>query len=101
MLCDRPRISQIGWPGLLRNEAEAERFMECELSGIPLRYPALILSKGATSRDFIRAARDSGVGSVTGVVFEGAPRTRLMNRVGYESFSVTEAWYSHVQADRS
>jgi hypothetical protein len=95
---------------LLRDEAEAGRFMECELSDIPLRYPALILSKGATSRNFgrhglhsmlryafIRAARDSGIGSVTGVVFEGAPRTRLMHRVGYEYFSVKEAWYSHVQ----
>jgi hypothetical protein len=95
---------------LLCNEAEAERFMECELSGIPLRYPALILSKGATSRDFgrhglhsmlrhafIRAARDSGIGSVTGIVFEGAPRTRLMHRVGYEYFSAKTVWYSHVQ----
>jgi hypothetical protein len=97
---------------LLRNRAEAERFMECDLSDIPLPYPALLLSKGATSAGFgghglhsmlrytfIQAASDCGIAGVTGVVFEGAPRTRLMRRVGYEYFAPKRAWYSNVSCN--
>jgi len=97
---------------LLRNRAEAERFMECDLSDIPLPYPALVLSKGATSAGFgghgfhsmlryafIQAARDCGIASVTGVVFEGAPRTRLMRRVGYGYFAPKRQWYSNVRCN--
>jgi hypothetical protein len=97
---------------LLRDGAEAERFMECDLSDIPLPYPALVLTKGATSAGFgghglhsmlryafIQAARDCGIASVTGVVFEGAPRTRLMRRVGYEYFAPKRQWYSNVQCN--
>jgi hypothetical protein len=92
---------------ILRNSAAAERFMECDLSDIPLRYPALVLGKGATSPVFgrhglhsilryifIRAARDCAIASVAGVVFEGAPRTRLMRRLGYEYFVPKRQWCS-------
>jgi hypothetical protein len=90
---------------LLRDRAEAEQFLKCDLSDIPLRYPALALSKGATSAQFgrhglhsmlryafIHAARDYGLASVTGVLWEGAPRSRLMRRVGYEYFTPKRQW---------
>jgi hypothetical protein len=97
---------------LLRNRAEAERLMECDLSDTPLPYPTLALGKGATSVGFgrhglhsmlryafIQAARDRGIASVTGVIFEGAPRTRLMRRVGYEYFAPKREWYSNVRCN--
>jgi hypothetical protein len=85
---------------LVRDRAQAEHFLECDLADIPVTYPALLLGRAATAATFarhglhsllryvfIRAARDCAIACVTGIVIDGAPRTRLMHRLGYEYFA--------------
>ena len=94
---------------ILRDKAEAERFLECDLTDIRLGFPTLVLSKLATSPGFgrhglnsmlryvfIRAAHACGIASLTGAMFEGAPRMRLMRRIGYEHFVPKRVWHTVV-----
>ena len=90
---------------LVRDRAQAEHFLECDLADIPVSYPALLLGRAATAATFarhglhsllryvlIRAARDCAIACVTGIVIDGAPRTRLMHRLGYEYFAPQRTW---------
>ena len=91
----------------------AEQAMECAWDASPADFPALLLGKGATLRRYqgtglhsalryylLSAARNSPIRSLMGIVFENAPRTRLMARIGYE-FKVPDAiWYTDLRTPR-
>jgi GNAT superfamily N-acetyltransferase len=85
----------------------AEQAMECRWKSSPELFPALLLGKGATQKEyrgtglhsalryhFLSAAREAGLRSVLGIVFENAPRTRLMERIGYEFVVADSFWYT-------
>jgi hypothetical protein len=89
---------------------EAADAMGC-LSALPASlFPAVLLGRGATPQvaggaglhsllryHFIRAALDSNVGSLLGMVYEGAPRTRLMTTLGYEFVCPSRVWDPEVR----
>jgi hypothetical protein len=90
---------------LLPDRASATSFMECELPA-HWTFPTLLLGKGATSlrshhkgyhstlrRIFLEAAEHLQIPNVTGIVFEGAPRTESMRRLGYDFTSVSRYWF--------
>lgn len=85
----------------------AEQAMECRWESSADLFPALLLGKGATQKEyrgtglhsalryhFLSAAREAGLKSVLGIVFENAPRTRLMERIGYEFVVADSFWYT-------
>jgi len=98
---------------LLWRRDEAERWMECRLERIPIDFPALLLGKGATLKAyerhglhsalrlyFIEACRESRVQSLVGIVYEDAPRTRLMRAIGYDFYAPLAYWYTDLEASR-
>lgn len=98
---------------LLFNTDESEQWMECALERIPLTFPALLLGKGATLRTyehhgfhsalrlcFVEASREGPIQSLIGIVYEDAPRTRLMRAIGYEFYAPVAYWYTDLEAHR-
>jgi hypothetical protein len=98
---------------VLHDEDHAESWMECKLDRIPIGYPTLLLGKGATRREherrglhsamrccFLDASHESAIQSLTGIVYEDAPRTRLMQRIGYEFFEPSAYWYTDLESRR-
>jgi hypothetical protein len=98
---------------LLTDRDEAQQHMECQLDGIPVRFPALQLGKGATRGSaagnglhsalrlcFLEAAVLRDVESVVGIVYDGAPRTRLMRSIGYEFYAPATYWYEDLEPRR-
>lgn len=84
---------------VFKEAEEAEESMECRLNR-QYGFPSLLLGKGATVQSlermgfhsalrycFIRAAMQTSVESILGIVYEGAPRTRLMKEIGYDFYS--------------
>jgi len=98
---------------VLSDEARAEPWMECKLDRIPIGYPTLLLGKGATRKGherhglhsamrfcFLDASYESAIQSLAGIVYEDAPRTRLMQRIGYEFFEPSAHWYTDLESRR-
>ena len=84
------------------NRAEAEEQLECSISLAPSWFPTLVLERAATKAGivqrglnsllrylFIECAIHHKLGSVTGAVFEGAPRLGVLKELGYQ-FSLAE-----------
>jgi hypothetical protein len=84
---------------------EAETQLECAVPLAPTFFPALVLERGATCADrshtglnslmryyFIEAALRLALGSVLGAVFDGAPRLRLLAKLGYEFSKPERVW---------
>jgi hypothetical protein len=91
--------------GVVSNVAEAEDALTCSVPLPSSAFPALVLGKGATRRGagsgglhsalryhFLDGVRDSNLGSVLGLVYEGAPRTNLMRRLGYRFERPARFW---------
>jgi hypothetical protein len=98
---------------LLFGSDEAQLRMECALDGIPIGFPAMQLGKGATRKPygrqgfhsalrlcFLDASMQRGVRTLLGVVYDGAPRTRLMRSIGYEFYVPRSYWYQDLDAHR-
>jgi hypothetical protein len=98
---------------VLLDSHQAEQWMECSLDRIPIGLPTLLLGKGATRKPyerqgfhsalrfcFLAAARDCEIESLTGIVYEDAPRTRLMHRIGYDFYEPTSYWYTDLKTTR-
>lgn len=88
---------------------EAERQLECTVPVDGALFPALVLERGATCADrsasglnslmryyFIEAALRRALGSVLGAVFDGAPRLRLLARIGYEFVKSDRVWDENI-----
>jgi len=90
---------------VITDQRHAERKM---MSTVPLgdeAFPSLLLTRGAT-RDgygktglhsalryyFIDAALNAGFASMLGLVYEGAPRIRLMEQIGYDLVPAARNW---------
>lgn len=84
------------------NRTEAEQQLECTISLAPSWFPTLVLERAATKAGiaqrglnsllrylFIESAIQHKLGSVTGAVFEGAPRLGVLKELGYQ-FSLAE-----------
>jgi len=95
---------------LLPDRDESQRRMECQLDGIPVRFPALQLGKGATRRSvagkglhsalrlcFLEACLLRDIEALVGIVYDGAPRTRLMRSIGYEFYAPATYWYQDLE----
>jgi hypothetical protein len=90
---------------VVANGQEADDALGC-LNDFPASlFPAVLLGRGATRQvagggglhsllryHFIRAAQDANAGSMLGIVYEGAPRTRLMTALGYEFVRPPQVW---------
>lgn len=90
---------------IVHDGREADDALGC-LNELPASlFPALLLSRGATRRvvgggglhsllryHFIRAAADADIGAMLGIVYEGAPRTRLMSALGYDFVRPSQVW---------
>ncbi|WP_046867884.1 hypothetical protein [Microvirga massiliensis] len=92
---------------ILADPEHAQRAMECEYDDAATSYPALLLGKGATIKAkrahghnsviralFIEAASELCIKTILGIVFEDAPRTRLLQSLGYELLPTTKIWYT-------
>jgi hypothetical protein len=66
-------------------------------------YPALVLTRAATHHEYRRFGLNSalryhllssacGVRSVVGIVYDGAPRSNLLCRIGYRFVTVSDEW---------
>jgi hypothetical protein len=99
---------------VLRNLECAEIKMECRLKLVNLEFPCLLLGKGATIQEqggtgfhsalrycFLRAAIKTPLQSITGIVYEGASRTRLMQEIGYEFYRPDRFWYENLVSDKT
>ena len=84
---------------------EAEEVLTCTVDLPRSSFPALILGKGATKLGsgngglhsalryhFLRAAGAAKLPAVLGLVYEGAPRTNPMQRLGYRFERPTRFW---------
>jgi hypothetical protein len=92
--------------GMLVNDGqEAQEALTCTVDLPRTAFPALVLSKGATRKGFgksglhsalryyfLEAVCEAGFPSVLGLVYEGAPRTNLMQRLGYRFERPAEFW---------
>jgi len=98
---------------LLTDPDESQRRMECLLHDIPMRYPALQLGKGATRGSvanmgfhsglrlcFLEACAGKNVEALVGIVYEDAPRTRLMRSIGYRFYTPAIYWYEDLEPHR-
>jgi hypothetical protein len=86
--------------------SEAEEALTCTVDINTGLFPALVLTKGATAKEyaasglnsvlryyFLRAClEDSEVNSVLGLVYTGAPRTHTMAALGYVFQPPTRIW---------
>lgn len=81
----------------------AARILGVPLPALPGAFPALVLTRAATYRDYrgsgVNSAmryhllsRAGGVRSVLGVVFEGAPRENRMGRIGCRFLPLSGGW---------
>lgn len=87
------------------NRSEAEEAIECTMPLAASWFPTIILEKAATDARrankglnallrfvFIEAALQHKLGSVTGAVFEGAPRIKTLVELGYQISPVERMW---------
>lgn len=85
----------------------ARRIGEIGWTGTRWDFPTLLLGKAATRQGlqtkglhsvlrllFLEAAAALELSSVSGIVFEHAPRVRLMQELGYELAPVSEFWFT-------
>jgi GNAT superfamily N-acetyltransferase len=101
-----PLATMRGIVAAVRADAEAD--FECTLPDGVGSFPALLLSRAATRADhrsrglnsllryyFIQAVLRCGLCSTLSVFFDGAPRLRLLGRLGYEFATLPDvAWQS-------
>lgn len=93
--------------------ASAMEAMECSWAASDDLFPALLLGKGATLSEFRRSglhstlryhflanALPTPIRSAMGIVFEDAPRTRLMQTIGYEFVAPDEFWYTDLMTTK-
>jgi hypothetical protein len=98
---------------LLTDRDESQRRMECQLDDIPVRFPALQLGKGATRGSvagkglhsalrlcFLEACALRDIEALVGIVYDGAPRTRLMRSIGYKFYAPAAYWYEDLEPRR-
>jgi hypothetical protein len=91
--------------------AQAERFLEYSLRGVPAEPPLLVLSRAATApaqarhgllallrHAYLSVLPGRGLGAIVAVVYEGAPRLRSMQRTGYAFHQPIAAWDSEAHA---
>jgi hypothetical protein len=87
------------------NRAEVESFLSYSTENVPDRFPAMIAGRSATDTAFtkhglaaamrwviINNALRLQIASLTGVVYEDAPRVRSMLSHGYEFFDSPNHW---------
>ncbi|MBJ7311456.1 hypothetical protein ACFOLJ_22305 [Rugamonas sp. CCM 8940] len=96
---------------LVADAQTAEQAMGCSNELPDAVFPSLLLGRGATLHakggaglhsllryHFLLAASGSTVQSLIGMVYAGAPRTRLMAGIGYEFFQPNQVWDPEVRA---
>ena len=89
---------------LVRNSAQAQQCLQCTVSG-EILYPAVVLNSGATHLDYrgiglnsalryyvLEAAARDGIKTIVGPIYQGAPRTGFMQRLGYEFLVPEKSW---------
>jgi hypothetical protein len=90
---------------IVHDGREADDALGC-LNELPVSlFPALLLGRGATRQlaggaglhsllryHFIHAAAQANLGAMLGIVYEGAPRTRLMAALGYDFVRPSQVW---------
>jgi hypothetical protein len=94
---------------IVNDRDSAEKAMGCSIEGNP-RFPSLILGRGATARTqaaaghnsllryhFLVSAESANIGSLLGMVYSGAPRTRLMADLGYTFSTPRTVWDDEVR----
>jgi hypothetical protein len=96
---------------LVFSARDAEDVMGCEVDLPSSEFPALILGRGATRPDaarmglhsvlryyFIGSIIGSPIQSMLGMVYSGAPRTHLMQQIGYTLRKAPRVWDPEVEA---
>jgi hypothetical protein len=101
---------------LLSSAESSEEIMECKWINDEWNhlFPALLLGKGATAKGshnhglhsvlryyLIKAALKCNFKSLLGIVFESAPRTRLMCKIGYQFIMVESFWYTDLKPNKA
>jgi hypothetical protein len=95
---------------IVPNKRAAEEIMECRWIGGEELFPAMLLGKGATQKHLhkgglhsviryylLKCAEQLPFKSVLGIVYESAPRTNLMRKIGYELVKPQHWWYSDLR----
>ncbi|MCP4745305.1 MAG: hypothetical protein GY874_04060 [Desulfobacteraceae bacterium] len=94
---------------LLKNHEVASSILECKLPDLVI-YPAIALNSVATSFEYrgiglnqvlryhvFQAAVGSGVGTIIGPVYAGAPRLKFMEQMGYEFIVPEKCWQNKLR----
>ncbi len=97
--------------GIVKDRREAEERMECSVPLDESAFPAFLLGRGATRKEF----RDKGLNSairyhfysmvpgtpirsILGGVYHHAPRTELMKALGYSFYTPERVWRTDLHA---
>jgi hypothetical protein len=93
--------------------ASAAEAMECSWAASGDLFPALLLGKGATLAEYRRTGLHSvlryhflvnilptPIRGVLGIVFEDAPRTRLMESIGYRFVAPDDFWFTDLETSK-
>jgi hypothetical protein len=110
---DAGRVVLSAWEGLscvatMQAEVADDAAQAATILGVSLPpladvYPALVLTRAATDREYSQSGLNSALRrhalsaasalrSAIGVVYEGAPRSNVLKRIGYELLPLTDAW---------
>jgi len=98
---------------LLSSRTDAERTIGVSVSLDATHFPALLIGRGATVRShgrsglhsvlrwhFLRAASEANINAVLGLVYESAPRVKLMRELGYQMHVPERVWDPEVEVVR-
>ena len=94
---------------IARSKETAEQILGVPLPNLENFFPTVVLSRAATCRDYrgfglnsalryycLTNAKD--VNSIMGGVYQGAPRTGVMGRIGYEFIPLQSSWTAGIHA---
>ena len=89
---------------LVRNSAQATQSLQCTVPA-QISYPAIVLNSGATQLGYrgtglnsalryyvLEAAIWDKIKTIIGPIYQGAPRTNFMQKLGYVFMTPTKSW---------
>lgn len=89
---------------LVRNSAQATQSLQCTVPA-QIAYPAIVLNSGATRLEYrgtglnsalryyvLEAAIRDKIKTIIGPIYQGAPRTNFMQKLGYVFMTPTKSW---------
>lgn len=112
--CDEENVVLAAWDGpepvstmravLVRNSAQATQCLQCTVPA-HIAYPAIVLNSGATRLEYrgtglnsalryyvFEAAIRDKIQTIIGPIYQGAPRTNFMQKLGYVFMAPAKSW---------